>query len=61
MFEVYTGTGDNKKTVGKADRLNEAVTMAWNKHSASDAHYGVLYNGAVIFSTNDSDPEFIGG
>lgn len=57
-FEVYSGTGEDKQPAGKRETLNDAITYAWERHGKTYDHYGVLYQGKVVFNTNFNDPEF---
>ena len=60
MFEVYTGTGDNKQSVKELEKRNDAIQWAWDKRDShiTNAHHGVRHKGKVIFNTDFNDPEF---
>lgn len=59
MFEVYAGTGENKQSLKRFDKLNDAILLAWAQHDITLNHHGVLQEGKVIFNTDFSDPEFV--
>ena len=59
MFEVYTGTGDNKQSVGKSEKRNDAIALAWEKYDKTSKHHGVKHKGKVVFNTDFNDPEFL--
>lgn len=58
MFEVYVGTGGNKKPIKKFDKRNDAIEMAWSQRDKTLNHHGVIKEGEVIFNTDFNDPEF---